>query len=105
MIYDSTYQTGSHTLDMVLTQKALRCSQLNIPLSVIADGGLLNFMDDIDLYTMMANILDNAMEANEQINDPEARTITLSVHERKGLIILQAENPYTAISSCKTVCP
>ena len=105
MIYDSSYQTGNHTLDMVLTQKALRCDQMNIPLSVIADGKLLDFMDEIDLYTMMANILDNAMEANEQIEASERRSITLTIHEQKGLIILQSENPFVGDIQLKNGLP
>ena len=105
MIYDSSYQTGNHTLDMVLTQKALRCNQMNIPLSVIADGKLLDFMDEIDLYTMMANILDNAMEANEQIEASERRSITLTIHEQKGLIILQSENPFVGDIQLKNGLP
>lgn len=94
MIYDAAYQTGNPALDTVLTQKALLCSQQEIPLSVIADGALLSFIDPIDLYTMVANILDNAIEANLRIAQKEKRSIHLAVHERKGLIILQAENPY-----------
>ena len=94
MIYDAAYQTGNLALDTVLTQKALLCSQQEIPLSVIADGELLSFIDPIDLYTMVANILDNAIEANLRIAEKEKRSIHLAVHERKGLIILQAENPY-----------
>ncbi len=94
MIYDAAYQTGNAALDTVLTQKALLCSQEEIPLSVIADGTLLSFINPIDLYTMIANILDNAIEANLHIAEREKRSIHLSVHERKGFIILQAENPY-----------
>ena len=43
---------------------------------------------------MVSNILDNAIEANLHIQDTAGRAIHLSVHEKKGLIILQCENPY-----------
>lgn len=94
-IYDSAYRTGNKTLDTVLMQKGLVCSQNQISLSVMADGKLLNFIDPVDLYTLLANILDNAIEASLHLTNPAARSIHVSVHEKKGLIILQEENPYS----------
>ncbi len=93
-IYDTAYRTGCESLDTVLMQKALECGQEHIVLSVIADGTLLSFMDPVDLYTMMANILDNAIEANKKISDPAQRMIHVSIHEKKGLTVIQTENPY-----------
>ena len=93
-VYDRTFQTGNRALDTALMQAALKCSQNSIELSVIADGSLLRFIRSVDLYTMLSNILDNAVEANLRITDQEKRSIHLSVHERKGLVILQCENPY-----------
>ena len=93
-IYDTAYNTGSKTLDTVLMQKGLVCNQNHIALSVIADGQLLSFVEPVDLYTMLANILDNAIEANLKIPEEAQRAIHLSVHEKKGLVILQEENPF-----------
>ena len=93
--YDSTFRTGSRALDTVLTQKALACAQQGIELTVMADGSLLRFMKSVDLFTMVSNILDNAMEANARIPAEEKRSIHLSVHEKRGLVILQCENPYS----------
>ena len=93
-IYDRSFQTGSRPLDTVLMQKALLCSQQHIELSVVADGSLLRFIKSVDLFTMLSNILDNAIEANLRIPEEEKRAIHLSVHEKKGLVILQCENPY-----------
>ena len=93
-IYDRSYRTGCRALDTVLTQEALKCSQDGIHLSVVANGSLLRFIRSVDLYTMMSNVLDNAIEANLRIADPEKRSIHLAVHERRGLIIIQCENPY-----------
>lgn len=93
-IYDRSYQTGSRALDTALMHSALKCSQNGIELSAVADGRLLGFIRSVDLYTMLSNILDNAIEANLRIADAERRSIHLSVHERRGLVILQCENPY-----------
>ena len=82
------------TLNLDPMQEALKCSQNHIELTVVADGKLLSFIRSVDLYTMLSNILDNAVEANLRIEDPARRAIHLSVHEKKGLVILQCENPY-----------
>ena len=93
-IYENTFHTGSKALDTVLTREALICGQNHIELSVVADGRLLSFIKSVDLYTMLSNILDNAIEANLRIEEECKRSIHLSVHEKKGLILLQCENPY-----------
>ena len=93
-IYDHSFQTGSKALDTVLMNAALKCSQNSIELSVVADGKLLCFIRSVDLYIMLSNILDNAIEANLRMADTEKRSIHLSVHERHGLVMIQCENPY-----------
>ena len=75
-------------------QEALKCSQNKIELSAVVNCGLLRFMKSVDLYTMVSNILDNAIEANLRIAEEGRRAIHLSLHEKKGLVILQCENPY-----------
>ena len=104
-IYDSTFQTGCRSLDTVLMQKALVCSQNGIQLSVVADGARLRFVRSVDLFTMVSNILDNAIEANLRLPSAEQRSIHLSVRERKGLVILQCENPYTGTVEMKDGLP
>lgn len=93
MIYDLIVKTGNEILDTVLTEKGLLCKQKNIVLSCIADGKLLNFMDPIDLYTIFGNALDNAVEGVLKVSD-EMREISLHLHEKAGMILLQVENPY-----------
>ncbi|MDE6590230.1 MAG: hypothetical protein K2K53_07795, partial [Oscillospiraceae bacterium] len=63
MIYDAALETGNEILDTVLTEKSLICTRHEIALSCIADGKQLAFMDPVDLYTLVGNALDNAIEA------------------------------------------
>lgn len=93
MIYDAMPQTGNTILDTVLTEKSLICSQEKINLTCIADGGLLDFMDAVDLYTLFGNALDNAIEGVRKL-PIEQRCISLLLHEKAGLIFIQIENPY-----------
>lgn len=93
MIYDAALETGNEILDTVLTEKSLICAQHEIALSCIADGSRLAFMDPVDLYTLVGNALDNAIEA-VLLLPPAERIIRLRVQERAGLVFLHIENPY-----------
>ncbi len=91
-IYDSMVQTGNDTLDVILTDKHLRCETNRIPFSSIADGALLNGLDPTDLYALFGNLLDNAIEASLALIDPAMRFISLSVREAAGCTQIIVEN-------------
>ena len=94
MIYDAIKNTGNTILDTVLTEKGLLCKEHNIQLNVIADGKLLDFMDEIDLYTLFGNALENAIESNLRIKQPQRRYINLQIREKLNLVLVRVENPY-----------
>ena len=81
-------------MDAVLTEKSLLCETRGIELTCMADGKCLGFMDAVDLYTMVGNTLDNAVESAAQLADAEQRTISLMVFSRAGLVFFQVENYY-----------
>jgi len=93
MIYDAALETGNEILDTVMTEKSLICTKYEIALSCIADGKQLAFLNPVDLYTLMGNALDNAIEATLPL-PPAERLIRLRIQERSGLVFLQIENPY-----------
>ena len=94
MIYDSVVKTGNDILDTVLTEKSLLCESRGITLTCVADGDCLGFMDGVDIYTIFGNALDNAIESVTPLDDPEQRTIAVSVFSRAGLVLFQMENYY-----------
>ena len=94
MIYDSVVKTGNDILDTVLTEKSLLCESRGIALTCVADGDCLDFMDGVDIYTIFGNALDNAIESVTPLDDPEQRTIAVSVFSRAGLVLFQMENYY-----------
>lgn len=94
MIYDAITESGNKILDAVLTEKSLLCEAKGIELTCMSDGKCLDTMDAVDLYTLVGNILDNAIESAAQLPNPEQRTISFMVFSRAGLIFLQAENYY-----------
>ena len=94
MIYDAIMESGNKILDAVLTEKSLLCEAKGIELTCMADGSCLDSIDAMDLYTMVGNILDNAIESAAKLPDLEQRTISFMTFSRAGLIFLQVENYY-----------
>jgi signal transduction histidine kinase len=91
-IYDATPRTQCVALDVALSSKMLACQSQNITLTCMADGRSLGFMDDSDIYALFGNILDNAIEATSKISDPDKRQISLTVSDREGFLLIEAEN-------------
>lgn len=94
-IYDATPRTQCVALDVVISSKALACQSQNITLTCMADGRSLDFMEDSDIYALFGNILDNAMEAVSKVSDPDKRQISLTVSNREGFLLIEAENFYS----------
>ncbi len=90
-IYDAGIRTGNEALDIILTEKSLYCNNRNIKLYCIADGSLLKFMSDPDLYSLFGNLLDNAIEAVEHLSE-EKRFINLLVRSVNGFTQVNTSN-------------
>lgn len=89
---DAGIETGNEALDIVLTEKGRHCVQKGILFTVIADGECISFMDPVDIYSLLGNILDNAIEASEKVKAPEKRLISLFVRKESGVAHIRAEN-------------
>ena len=93
-VYDSSVDTGSEALDTILMEKGLYCHLHHIRWNCIAQKDVLDFMDAIDLYTMMGNALDNAAEGTEKIKDESDRNISVQIWRQGGFAVMQVENSY-----------
>jgi sensor histidine kinase regulating citrate/malate metabolism len=91
-IYEAQNKTGNQVLDTLLTSKSLYCSQHGISLTCVADGSLLDFIEIMDLSAIFGNALDNAIECEEKITDPEKKLIHLSVSAQQGFVLIRCEN-------------
>ena len=92
-IYDSIVKTGNEVLDTVLTEKSLLCEASHITVSCVADGTALGFMDPVDVYAIMGNALDNAIESVQRFQDPQRRIIDVLVCMERQFLVLQVVNP------------
>jgi signal transduction histidine kinase len=92
--YEAQNKTGNKTLDTLLTAKSLKCQDLGITLTCVADGAELDFMKPTDLSVLFGNALDNAIESVEKISDPDKRLIHVSVARQKAFLRIRVENCY-----------
>ncbi len=93
-IYDSTMHTNNKPIDIILVEKKMLCNQLKIDLKVYADCSRLNYISDVDLYSLFGNAIDNAIEAVSKVTDPEKKTINLIVKNVNDFISIVIENYY-----------
>lgn len=89
--YDSLIKTGYKPVDIVLSEKYRNCELNSIRFSYIADGKLLKFMREVDIYSLLANGLDNAIEA-ELKEDKDKRVISLSIRDDRDMVHIRIEN-------------
>lgn len=91
-IYESVVKTDNPVLNTIITEKALHCMKNNIKLTYVINGRGLDFIKATDLYVLLGNIIDNAIEAVETITDENRRFISLTIEEKGGLILIKTDN-------------
>ena len=90
--YDTTINTGNTTLDALLGKTWNSCEQRNIQWTCMADGKALEFMDPFDLYIMLGNALDNAVECLSAIPETEKRFLSVNIRRKNELVLLCLRN-------------
>lgn len=91
-IYDSSIKTGNDALDIILTEKSLLCEQSGIQLTCMADASGLADISDSELYSLFGNLLDNAIESVQSLENKELRTIGLTVQTTGNMTLIHTEN-------------
>lgn len=88
------FDVGNELLNVVLNVKARRASEAGIAMSVL---GQINSIDKsispTDLASLIGNILDNAIEACQRIEQAQSPEITLQLSQAKNEIAIYEKNP------------
>lgn len=90
--YDAFVDTGNRVLDIVLAEKRAACARRGIELTALADGRALDFVEELDLYALVNNALNNAVEAAAKAPEGE-RFITLTAAAEENMVTIHMENP------------
>ena len=92
--YDAVVKTGNEALDTLLTEKSVYCSNRSIRLSCMVNTEHLKRIGLVDLYTLLGNAIDNAIESVERQNNPEKKVISLTIRDQGQMLYIQIENYY-----------
>lgn len=90
--YDNKAKTGNPVLDVLLTQKLMEAQSQDTTLAYLIDGREFSFLDEVDLYALFGNVLDNALESVAHLNDKGHRVINLRAVRRGHLLVVHCEN-------------
>lgn len=90
--YDTDVKTGKASVDSFIQDRILYCKSLNITFTSLIDGGAFEKMEDSDVYFLLLNIVDNAIDAASKVEDEDLRAISLTVSRRKGVMVLEETN-------------
>ena len=90
--YDTFVKTGNKAVDIILTEKEILCQSKNIRFTARIDGEKLSFIRENDIYALLGNILDNAIEASEKRKKDEERVVSISTISKEGFIRIHEEN-------------
>lgn len=91
---NNTFHSGNDALNTVLTEKSMVCYRNGIPFACMASGEGMDFMRDLDIYTLFANLLDNAIEASQGL-PAESRSIQVIVKRQGGFLSIHEENYFS----------
>lgn len=91
MIYDSIFKTGKPIVDTILTEKSLLCEKNKINLTCMVKSDAVEILDTVDLYVLLGNALDNAME-HMSVYPPSKRNMSLNIHENDAMLFIEVSN-------------
>ena len=90
-------RTGIHALDMILWNKLSLAKEKGITILPTIDGILTGLqISDYELCSLLANLLDNAIEATQKL-PAENRTIRLRIGRQLDMLCIFCENPFATI--------
>lgn len=94
IFYQKMMLCENDVINTILAEKGLLCEEKKIELSCSIDHVKLDFIKVSDLYALLGNAVDNAMEYVGQFADPAMRVINFRISARQHFISIQVNNPY-----------
>ena len=92
--YDSSVKTGNVNIDALIQDKLIYCNSVGIEFTSLVDGDAFKEMATSDVYFLLTNIIDNAIEATEAIEEKEHRVISLTASRKHGMLMIEETNYY-----------
>ena len=91
-IYDSQMRTGNDVLDAILANAWLKCNNSKIQWTCMADGNAVSFLEPVDMFLLLGNALDNAIESASTVEEKGKRFISVNIWERDSFSFIKIAN-------------
>lgn len=91
------FKSDNEILDVIINHKILQSELKKIEFGIDYDDVDLSFISDMDITIILANILDNAFEAVESLEDHQ-RKVRLVISSISGLVLIHVTNNYSQIN-------
>ena len=88
---DDIIACNQEVLNLVVNLKGYEANQKGIRLITDIDDFEYGMVDETDLWNIMMNLLDNAIEASEQVVHKD-KWINITLKKKKGMLIIKVEN-------------
>ena len=88
--------TGISAVDAILNEKLYEAQSDSITTNYDVMNMEKNSIRPVDMCIILSNALDNAIEANRKIEDPEKRYIKLKMHGDETYSVISVTNPAAA---------
>ena len=92
--YDSSVKTGNVNIDALIQEKLIYCNSAGIEFTSLVNGEAFENMASSDIYFLLVNIIDNAIEAAESFEEKEKRVISLTASRKQGFLFIEETNYY-----------
>lgn len=92
MIYDARMNTGNDVLDALLAEAWMNCYHRNVQWTCMADGSGVKFLNPIDLYTLLGNALENAIESAAENSNVQKRFLSVNIWKKERMAFIKIEN-------------
>ena len=86
------YYTGNEVVDITLSEKAALCAEEGIQFICSVDGSRLNMIKPYQIYSLLGNAVDNAVESLRAVDDEDKKVIRLDIFGRGNMSVIRVEN-------------
>ncbi len=90
-----TIWTGDEMVDYIINSKAATAKEHNIQYEAQVEFPRHTNLRSVDLCAILGNLLDNALEAAEQVPEKEERFIQLTIRRINQMLIIKVENSFS----------
>lgn len=92
--YEISVNTGNSVADALLSEKIERASLDGIRFNIRVDLTPLDFVNSVDIVTIIGNAVDNAVEALQMLSERQERIVYIKSSTYANMLVLRVSNQF-----------